>query len=220
MFSVAYCLRVLFFISLMHFTFIAYSAENQYTHNEKLLASKKPDLKKLTTDSKKYYSKAAKYFQERKRPLRHFLDLGMGIHPIKSLYPFQTGKYPVAVYLNYRRERWGTWRLPVIFSIQYEHGFFYEEGQHHRLTPLIGLRYPPSKDLRIFYAELLVGTSFLLADSLNPRLLPLDTRLLFTHIIGTKYKTYRLYLQWGLRTRWEKNFHFAPALQIGIDLHL
>ena len=220
MFSIADYLKILLLFSLISVASTAYGTEDNYTHYEKLFASTQPDLKKLASDSQKYYSKAAKYFKERKRPLRHFLDLGIGISPIKSIYPFQTGKYPVFIYLNYRREKWGTWRLPVIFSIQYEHGFFYEEGQAHRLTPLIGLRYPPSKDLRTFYVDFLAGTSFLLADSLNPWLLPLDTRLLFTHIIGAKYKSYRLYIQWGLRMRLETNFYFAPILQIGIDLHL
>ena len=186
-----------------------------------LFALDQNNVKKITNDSKKYYSKAAQYFKERKRPLRHFLDIGGGLSPIKTIYPFQTGKYPLFIYLNYRRERWGTWRLPIIFSIQYEHGFFYEEGQPHRLTPLIGFRYPPAKDLRTFYVELLAGTSFLLQDSFDPSLLPLDTRLLFTHIISSKHKAHRLYIQWGLRTQWEiDTFYFAPLLQVGWDIHL
>ena len=224
-------LRIIFFANLIIPLSFAYS-DNSDIHSKQInkkntthlfLTLNQQNVKDITSNSKKYYSKAAEYFKERKRPLRHFLDMGGGLSPIKSIYPFQTGKYPLFIYLNYRREKWGTWRLPVIFSIQYEHSFFYDEGgQSHRLTPLIGLRYPPAKDLRTFYVDLLIGTSFLIPppDSHNLWPLPLDTRLLFTHIIGAKHKSYRLYIQWGLRTRLETEFYFSPILQFGLDIHL
>ena len=181
---------------------------------------KRAVLAKDLSTAKKYYSKASKYFKERNRPLRHFLDIGAGASPVKSFYPFETEKYPLFMYLNYRREKWGSWRLPIIFSLHYEHSFFYAEGLPHRITVLAGGRWPLSKDLKTFYIDLLLGSSFILGETLNLKLLPLDARLLFTHIISSKYKRGRFYVQWGPRIRLDQGFHPGAAIHLGLDFHL
>ena len=66
------------------------------------------------------YLKAKKYFEKRKRPLHHFLDIGVGAILIESFYPFKTTSHPFFAYINYRKEKWGQTKLPIIFSFQYE----------------------------------------------------------------------------------------------------
>ena len=171
-------------------------------------------------EKKSFYSKAAGYFKERKRPLRHFLSFSAGAHPLKSVYPLKTSKYPLFLYLSYRKERWGSWKQAILFSLQYEHSFYYEEGLPHRFSPSIGFRWPTSHDLKTFYVDVTAGTSFLANDSLNLKLLPFNMHLLFNHITSPKHKRGRFYIGWGVKMRMDQKIHFAPVVLAGLDYHL
>ena len=167
---------------------------------------------------KNYYISAKKYFAERKRPLHHFLDIGIGATLIESFYPFETTAFPFFVYLNYRREKWGQVKIPVIFSFHYEPSFnLYPLNRIHTLA---GLRYPTSHDLSLFHVDLMAGVSFPLKSSAKAEKLALELRLLFTHIIGPKASTHRFYFQWGAKARLEKQFRSGLVVQMGIDNHL
>ena len=161
------------------------------------------------------YSKATKYFTERERPLHHFLDIGLTATLIESLYPLQTTAYPFSAYINYRKERWGRIKLPVILSLQYEKLF---NKQNSRIHTLIGLRYPVSHDLSLFHAGLMAGVSF--PAELSFKDPALEFRLLFTHIIGPKAGAHRLYFQWGAKASWKKRFQPGLIIQLGLDSHL
>ena len=164
------------------------------------------------------YEKAAEFFQKRSRPMRHFVDFGAGTHLINSFYPFELTNFPLLFHLNYRREKWGDLRLPLMASLQYEPKW--KERDHSRFYTLIGGRYPTSHDLTHFYIDLLMGISFSFTDSSNDSHIPIELQLWFTHILGPKNLRGRLYLQWGLKARYQSEFIGAAALRMGIDYHL
>ena len=165
-----------------------------------------------------YYNKAKKYFIERERPLRHFLDIGVGATLIESFYPFEMTAYPFFVYLNYRREKWWDIKIPIIFSFQYESPF--NKYTFHRIHALTGFRYPISHDLTTFHVDLMTGFSFPLSLSFKEDSLALESRLLFTHIIGPKASTHRLYFQWGFKAQIGNQIRSGLIIQIGLDNHL
>ena len=164
-----------------------------------------------------YYSKAQEYFKVRKRPLHHFLDIGIGSTPIHSFYPFEFTAYPFSVYLNYRREQWGSLKIPIIFSFQYKY-LLSENISLNQIHTLIGVRYPTSHDLRLFHVDFLTG--FSLPTSFDIKKIALEMRLLFTHVIGPKNSTTRLYFQWGTAVQLQKTFRAGLLIQIGLDNHI
>ena len=164
-----------------------------------------------------YYSKAQEYFKVRKRPIHHFLDIGIGCTPIHSFYPFEFTAYPFSVYLNYRREKWGSLKIPIIFSFQYKY-LLSENISLNQIHTLIGVRYPTSHDLRLFHVDFLTG--FSLPTSFDIEKIALEMRLLFTHVIGPKNATTRLYLQWGTAVQLRKTFRAGLLIQIGLDNHI
>ncbi len=165
-----------------------------------------------------YYNKAKKYFIHRKRPLHHFLDIGVGATLIESFYPFEMTAYPFFAYINYRRERWGKTKIPVIFSVQYE--ALFNKNSPHRIHTLVGIRYPNTHDLTPFHVELLSGASLPLKPITKQDGLAMEFRLLFTHIIGPKTSTNRLYFQWGAKARLKQQFQSGLIIQMGLDNHL
>ncbi len=178
------------------------------------------DQEKSTTVVAKtnYYKKAQKYFIERERPLHHFLDFGIGLTLIESFYPFETTAYPFTAYLNYRREKWGSTKIPIIFSFHYESLF--KQNYNSRIHTLAGIRYPTSHDLRLFHVEFLAGVSVPLNFSFKMEKWALEARLLFTHIIGPKAGHHRLYFQWGAKARLKQQFRSGLIVQLGLDNHL
>ena len=166
-----------------------------------------------------YYAKAKKYFEERKRSLHHFLDIGVGATLIESFYPFEMTAWPFFVYVNYRREKWSQTKIPIIFSFQYEPLFNSEAS--HRVHALAGLRYPPTHDLSPFHVDFMAGVSFSLKSSdLKKDKMAMELRLLFTHIIGPKASPYRLYFQWGAKARVTNPFQSGLVVRLGLDNHL
>ncbi len=165
-----------------------------------------------------YYKSAQKYFTERQRPLRHYLDLGIAVTLIESFYPFETTAYPFTAYINYRKEKWGNTKIPIIFSLHYESIF----KQHYRtrIHTLAGVRYPTSHDLSLFHVEFLAGISFPFNFSFKAEKLALEMRLLFTHIIGPKAGAHRLYLQWGAKAHLKQQFRSGLVVHLGLDNHL
>ena len=164
-------------------------------------------------------SQAGKYFTERKRPTHHFLDMGIGGTLIKSLYPFEMNDYPFFAYLNYRREKWGQTKIPVIFSLQYENLF--SKRDQARIHGLTGLRYPLSHDLTLFHVDFMIGFSLPFNFSFKTNQPAVEFRLLFTHIVGPKAGTNRLYFQWGAKgALTETKIRSGLAVQIGMDNHL
>ena len=164
------------------------------------------------------YGEAKEYFIKRKRPLHHFLDMGIGATLIESFYPFEMTAYPFFVYLSYRREKWGQVKIPVIFSFQYE--ALFNKNTTHRVHALTGLRYPTSHDLSLFHVDFMTGFSLPLSPSFKEDSLALELRLLFTHIIGPKASTHRLYLQWGVKAQLKNQFRSGLIIQVGLDNHL
>lgn len=166
-----------------------------------------------------YLTKARKYFAERKRPLHHFLDIGVGATLVESFYPFELTAWPFYLYLNYRREKWGQTKIPVIFSVQYESLF--NKNDSNRVHTLAGLRYPATHDLSPFHVDLMLGVSFSLKSSdLKKDRTAMELRLLFTHIIGPKASPHRLYFQWGAKARVTNPFQSGLVVQLGLDSHL
>ena len=166
-----------------------------------------------------YYVKAKEYFEERQRPLHHFLDIGIGATLVESFYPFEMTAWPFYLYLNYRREKWGQKKIPVIFSVQYEPLF--NKNDSNRIHTLAGLRYPTTHDLSPFHVDFMVGISFSLKSSdLKKDRTAMELRLLFTHIIGPKASPYRLYFQWGAKARVTNPFQSGLVVQLGLDSHL
>ena len=165
-----------------------------------------------------YYKSAQKYFTERQRPLRHYLDLGIAVTLIESFYPFETTAYPFTAYINYRREKWGNTKITVIFSFHYESIF--NQYYKKRIHTLVGVRYPTSHDLSRFHVEFLAGLSFPLNFSFKAEKLALEMRLLFTHIIGPKAGAHRLYLQWGAKAHLKQQFRSGLVVHLGLDNHL
>ena len=166
-----------------------------------------------------YYSKARKYFEERKRPLHHFLDIGVGATLIESFYPFEMTAWPFFVYVNYRREKWGQTKIPLIFSFQYESLFNSEVS--NRVYALTGMRYPLTNDLSLFHVDFMAGVSFSLKSSdLKKDKIAMELRLLLTHVIGPKASPYRLYFQWGAKARVTNPFQSGLIVQLGLDSHL
>lgn len=174
---------------------------------------KKPALLASNT----YYSKAQEYFKVRKRPIHHFLDIGIGFTPIYSFYPFELTAYPFSAYLNYRRERWGSLKIPIIFSFQYKY-LLSKNISLNQIHALIGIRYPTSHDLRLFHVDFLTG--FSLPTSFEIEKIALEIRLLFTHVIGPKNATTRLYFQWGTAIQLQKTFRPGLLIQLGLDNHI
>ena len=165
------------------------------------------------------YAKAQEYFAKRQRPLRHFLDLGIGATLIESLYPFEMTAYPFSVYANYRREKWGQLKLPLIFSLQYAPLF--NRHTPSRLHTLAGIRYPASHDLKLFHIDFHLGVSFPLDFSFKIHKPALELRLLLTHIIGPKDSRHRLYFQWGPKAQLtKKRFRSGLIVHLGLDNHL
>ena len=165
------------------------------------------------------YLKAKEYFAQRQRPLRHFLDIGIGATVIESFYPFEMTAYPFSVYVNYRREKWGQLKMPFLFSLQYAPLF----NQHtpKRISTLVGIRYPVSHDLKLFHIGFRMGVSFPLDFSFKIHKPALELKLLLTHIIGPKDSTHRLYFQWGPKASLNtKRFRAGLIAHIGIDNHL
>lgn len=168
--------------------------------------------------STNYYNTAKKYFIERKRPLRHYLDLGIGVTLIESFYPFETTAYPFTAYINYRKEKWGNTKIPIIFSLHYESLF--KQYYRSRIHTLAGIRYPTSHDLSRFHVEFLAGVSFPLNFSFKAEKLALEMRLLFTHIIGPKAGVHRFYFQWGAKAHLKQRFRSGLIVHLGLDNHL
>ncbi len=183
------------------------SVDNQTIHNNKYLMTK--------TD---YYSKAKEYFSKRNIPLHHFLNIGIGAILIESFYPFKTTAYPFFVYISYRKEKWGQVKIPIIFSFQYEPLF--NPNSRDRIHGLTGVRYPTSFDLTLFHVDLMAGFSLPAALDFEKEKPALELRLLFTHIIGSKASSHRLYFQWGAKARLKERFLPGFVIQIGLDNHL
>ena len=162
------------------------------------------------------YKKATRYFQERNRPLRHFVDFGIGTHLINSFYPFEFTDFPLFIHLNYRREDKDLVPFPVMVSFQYEPRW--KNNNHSRIYTLLGGRYPRSHDLKHFYVDLLLGISFSFTGSSKKKGVPLEIQLWFTHILGPRDVRGRLYLQWGFKARYQSDFNAAGALRMGIGL--
>ncbi|MDE0119693.1 MAG: hypothetical protein OXM55_06785 [Bdellovibrionales bacterium] len=194
-------------------TYNSLSTQNKYI--EKISLNKK-ESPSLLLAKKNYYIKAANYFKQRKRPLHHFLDLGIGGVLIESFYPFKTTSYPFFAYINYRKEKWGQTKIPIIFSFQYES--LLNQKSHSRIHALGGLRYPTSHDLTLFHVDFMVGTSVPVLFKIEE--IALELRLLFTHIIGPKAATKRLYFQWGAKTTLKDQFQYGLIVQLGLDMHL
>ncbi len=204
------------------------------------------------------YKEAAQYFQQRVRPPRHFLDSGVGVTPIAFYYPphIFNLKHSLLFYLNYRTRSQRFKKLSFIFlSLEYQPDFTSEDDlikedlitnkgeeedvgddlldnlvgdSRHRLSLLTGIRYPSSSDLRRFYVDFLLGVSGSLRDfSFSD--MPLELRLLFTHIISPSDFPIRFYLQWGVPVRWrynlfevdlQKRFLYSLTIRAGLDFHL
>ena len=163
--------------------------------------------------------KAQNYFVERKRPLRHFLDIGVGLSPIPSVSPFEvTTAFPVFLYVNYRRERWKKLKVPVIFSLKYETDFLIHEK--HKAHVLAGVRFPRSHDLNRFHVDLLAGLSFPANFSFQEEKLAGEGQLLLTHIVGPRAGINRFYFQWGSSIKWQERVTFGLILHLGVDNHL
>ncbi len=162
------------------------------------------------------YQKAQRHFQERKRPLPHFLDIGAGTS-VLNLYPFKASTFPLMLHFNYRREKWQGLkkRLPVIFSLGYEA----HRKKSQRIYALTGIRHPKSHDLSTFYVDFLVGGSFSLSSPFKFRI-PLEIQIWCTRILGPSHLRGRLYFQWGLKARYHKRLESQAALRMGIDYHL
>ena len=171
----------------------------------------------LLTSNTSHYSKAKEYFKVRKRPLHHFLDIGIGSTPIHSFHPFEFTAYPFSAYLNYRREQWSSLKIPIIFSFQYKY-LLSKDISLNQIHTLIGIRYPTSHDLRLFHVDFLTG--FSLPTSFKIEKIALEMRLLFTHVIGPKSSTTRLYFQWGTAVQLHKTFRAGLLIQIGLDNHI
>lgn len=165
-----------------------------------------------------YHNKARQYFIDRKRPLHHFLDVGVGAALVDSFYPFEMTAYPFFAYINYRREKWGKTKIPVIFSLQYE--ALFKKQSSYRIHTLVGVRYPKTHDLTPFHVEFLSGASYALKPFTKQDNPAMEFRLLFTHIIGPKASTNRLYFQWGAKARLREQFQSGLIIQIGLDNHL
>ena len=165
------------------------------------------------------FAKAQEYFAKRQRPLRHFLDIGIGATLIESFYPFEMTAYPFSVYANYRREKWGQLKLPLAFSLQYAPLF----NRHipARIHTLAGIRYPASHDLKLFHIDFHIGVSFPLDFSFKIHKPALELRFLLTHIIGPKDSRHRLYFQWGPKAYLtKKQFRSGLIVHLGLDNHL
>jgi len=163
------------------------------------------------------YSKVRDYFAKRKRPLHHFLDIGIGVTILESIYPFKTTAWPLFVYLNYRREKWGQMKLPIMLSLQYEPLL---KPAYRRVSVLTGIRYPKSHDLNLFHVDLMLGISFPLSRSVKKDNPAMELKLLFTHIIGPKAAMHRLYFQWGTKARVKSPFQPGLIVHLGLDSHL
>ena len=165
------------------------------------------------------YAKAQEYFAQRQRPLRHFLDIGVGATIIESIYPFELTAYPFSVYINYRREKWGQLKMPILFSLQYAPLFNRHIPQ--RISALAGFRYPASHDLKLFHVGFRLGVSLPTDFSFKINKPALELRLLLTHIIGPKDSAHRLYFQWGPQASLTtKQFRAGLTARIGLDNHL
>ena len=195
------------------FLFLIFSAN---TWSSSLLSKDSWRSNKISVAKKDYYIKATEYFKKRARPLRHFLDLGVGGTFIESFYPLKTTSHPFFAYINYRKERWGKTKIPIIFSFQYE--ALFNQAVHSRVHALTGFRYPTSHDLTLFHVDFMLGTSVPVLFKLEE--IALELRLLFTHIIGPKDATKRLYFQWGTKTRLKDRFQYGLIVQVGLDMHL
>ena len=223
-----YFYTLFIFLSLSFISIKTAKAEHKNTDyfdlsiisNESAYGNKfdKRSLSSLFVVKADYYDKARKYFTARKRPIHHFLDMGVGAVLIESFYPFETTAYPFFVYFNYRKEKWGQIKIPVIFSIQYE--ALFNKRNPHRIHTLLGVRYPTSHDLSLFHVELMSGISFPLNPISKQDKIALEFRLLFTHIIGPKASPNRLYFQWGAKARLKQRLQPGLIIQIGLDNHL
>ena len=163
-----------------------------------------------------YYKEAKDYFMQRKRPRRDFIDVGIGATVIESLYPLEMTAFPFYLYFNYRRERAKNFKTPLLFSLQYE---MLGRAYQSRIHGLMGLQHPASHDLNLFHVGFMMGFSFPFKTSSREK--PgLEFRLLFTHIIGPKASTHRLYLQWGAKAQLTNKFKSGLVVQLGLDNYL
>ena len=64
----------------------------------------------------------------------------------------------------------------------------------------------------------MAGTS--IPVSFKTEEMALELRLLFTHIIGPKAATKRLYFQWGAKANLREEFQYGLIVQLGLDMHL
>ena len=185
-----------------------------------LLDQEKPLFRGLSgVKSNTGYAKAQEYFAKRRRPLRHFLDIGLGATLIESFYPFELTAYPFSVYVNYRRERWGQLKLPLLLSLKYAPLF--NRWATKKIYTLVGFRYPVSHDLTLFHMGFRVGVSIPLDFSFKIHKPALELRFLLTHIIGPKDSAHRLYVQWGPKASiTTKQFRAGLIAHIGLDNHL
>ncbi|MDE0518507.1 MAG: hypothetical protein OXH36_02980 [Bdellovibrionales bacterium] len=218
-------LVILKMVMILSFLFLSLSTNASVKSNSVILSLSPPTptYNSLSTQKtpfllakKNDYVKAKEYFKKRKRPLHHFLDLGIGGVLIESFYPFKTTSHPFFAYISYRKEKWRQTKIPIIFSLQYESLF--NQKSHSRIHALAGLRYPTSHDLTLFHVDFMAGTSAPASFKLEE--IALELRLLFTHIIGPKAATKRLYFQWGTKARLKDRFQYGLIGQVGLDIHL
>lgn len=204
------------------FLFSSFAKANSYFHtklytknNINKFTSQNSSFDMVFLDKKKYYKKAAEYFQKRKRPLHHFIDIGIGATLIESFYPFSTTAYPFYFYLNYRREKWNKTKIPIIFSVQYE-----PASSSHQIHTFIGIRQPHSYDLRLFYVDCMFGISFPSKWEMNTKNIVWELRLLFIHIMSGQNSAHRFYFKWGPTVQWNQKWRSSLLVQMGIDNHL